>query len=121
MKFERDLIRSVAEPIVLKLVAERAMYGYEIIKVVNERTNQAFEWKEGTLYPCLHRLESQGLIESEWMTAESGKDRKYYKITRKGRARLKEKLSEWSAFSTAMESLFANIIGGQRYADEYTG
>ena len=118
MKFERDLIRSVAEPIVLKLVAERAMYGYEIIKVVNERTNQSFEWKEGTLYPCLHRLESHGLIESEWLTAESGKDRKYYKITRKGRQRLKAKLSEWTAFSSAMESLLANIIGGRSHGQQ---
>jgi PadR family transcriptional regulator PadR len=117
MKFERDLIRSVAEPIVLKLVAERAMYGYEIIKVVNERTGQAFEWKEGTLYPCLHRLESQGLIQSEWITADSGKDRKYYKITRKGRTRLKEKLSEWSAFSSAMETLLINFVGGYGYGE----
>jgi len=114
MKFERDLIRVVAAPIVLKLVAERAMYGYEIIKVVNERTNQAFEWKEGTLYPCLHRLEGQGLIQSEWVTAASGKERKYYKITAQGRRRLKEKLSEWAAFSSVMETLLATLTGGLR-------
>ena len=117
MKFERDLIRSVAEPIVLKLVAERAMYGYEIIKVVNERTDQAFEWKEGTLYPCLHRLEGQGLIQSEWVTADSGKDRKYYKITAQGKRRLKVKLTEWAAFSSAMESLLATLTGGMRDDD----
>lgn len=51
-----------------KVKSKKAMYGYEIIKVVNQETNNAFEWKEGTLYPCLHRLESNGLIISEWIT-----------------------------------------------------
>ena len=102
MRFSSDLMRGVAEPIVLQLVAERPMYGYEIIKVVNQRTNQAFQWKEGTLYPCLHRLEGARLIEGEWREAASGKQRKYYAITRKGRALLKDKVSEWSSFSAAV-------------------
>jgi DNA-binding PadR family transcriptional regulator len=81
------------------------MYGYEIIKVVNERTNKAFEWKEGTLYPCLHRLENSGLIQSEWSTAESGRRRKYYSITRKGLSMLKDKTEEWSRFASAVNVL----------------
>ena len=105
MKFSSDLIRGVAEPIVLQLVTERPMYGYEIIKVVNERTNQAFQWKEGTLYPCLHRLEGAKLIESEWRTAENGKNRKYYTVTRKGRVLLKDKAKEWASFSVAVDML----------------
>ena len=55
---------SIVETIILKLLAERPMYGYEIIRVVLERTGGTFEWKEGTLYPWLHRLEQAGLIES---------------------------------------------------------
>ncbi len=105
MKFSSDLIRGVAEPIVLRLVAERPMYGYEIIKDVNQRTNQAFEWKEGTLYPCLHRLEAAKLVDSEWREATSGKQRKYYRITRKGRAFLRDKVSEWTSFSAAVSAL----------------
>ena len=112
MVFDRDLVRSMAEPIVLSLVAERAMYGYEIIRVVNERTDQAFQWKEGTLYPCLHRLEGQGLIRGEWTVAESGKERKYYAITRKGRARLRAKVREWTSFSGAVNALLANQFAG---------
>ena len=111
MRFSSDLIRGVAEPIVLQLTAERPMYGYEIIKVVNERTDQTFEWKEGTLYPCLHRLEGAGLIQSEWRAAPSGKKRKYYAITRKGKALLKEKLAEWSSFSTAVNVLLSSPAG----------
>ena len=105
MDFNPDLTRSVVQPIVLRLVAERAMYGYEIIKVVNERTNNAFEWKEGTLYPCLHRLEGAGLIRGEWVAAQSGKQRKYYAITRKGNALLKDKTAEWSAFTKAVNAV----------------
>ena len=70
MAVNSDLMRGVAEPVILKLLAERTMYGYEIIRLVNERTNGAFEWKEGTLYPCLHRLEEQGQIFSREYTAE---------------------------------------------------
>jgi DNA-binding PadR family transcriptional regulator len=105
MDFDSDLVRSVAEPIVLRLVSDRPMYGYEIIKVVNERTNGAFEWKEGTLYPCLHRLEGAGLIRSEWGTSSSGRPRKYYGITPKGAALLREKVEEWSSFSVAANTL----------------
>jgi len=105
MNFEGDLTRSVAQPVILRLVSERAMYGYELIKEVNRRTNGAFEWKEGTLYPCLHRLEGAGLIKGEWVEAESGKQRKYYSITRKGTSLLKEKVAEWTAFTQAVNAV----------------
>ena len=105
MAFDSDLVRSTAEPIVLRLVSERPMYGYEIIKIVNERTDGAFEWKEGTLYPCLHRLEGAGLVASEWQTAANGRRRKYYGITRKGAALLAEKASEWREFAVAVNTL----------------
>lgn len=105
MSYDRDLIRSVAEPVVLKLVAERPMYGYEIIKVVNDRTDGAFAWKEGTLYPCLHRLESSGLIRSEWQVQDNGRNRKYYSISRKGQGVLKKRSDEWAAFSACVQAL----------------
>ncbi len=105
MEFDSDLTRSTVEPIVLTLVSERPMYGYEIIKVVNERTKGAFEWKEGTLYPCLHRLEGAGLVKGKWRVAESGRRRKYYGLTRKGAALLREKTEEWSAFSAAVNAV----------------
>ena len=73
MAFDSDLMRATAETIILRLLNERRMYGYEIIKIVNERTDGAFQWKEGTLYPCLHRLEGAGLIASEWQDGDAGK------------------------------------------------
>src|ERR1035437_1886509 len=83
MELTQEMIKGTIVPVMLKLLAERAMYGYELIKVVNERTNNALQWKEGTLYPWLHRLEADGLIRGEWDEAASGRQRKYYRITRK--------------------------------------
>jgi len=111
MSFDRDLVRSVARPIVLQLVSERPMYGYEIIKVINQRSNNTFQWREGTLYPCLHRLEGEGLVKSEWLVAESGRKRKYYNITRKGKAILAEKEQEWGEFAAAVNSILFGTAG----------
>ena len=100
-----DLMRGVAEPIILNFLNNKKMYGYEIIKLVNEKTNNAFQWKEGTLYPCLHRLEAAKLIESEWQIAENSKPRKYYTLTRKGAAILVEKKAEWAVFAKSVNVL----------------
>ena len=105
MEFSQDLIKGTVVPVILKLLNERAMYGYEIIKVVNQRTDNAFAWKEGTLYPWLHRLEGDGLISSEWVAADNGRQRKYYRISRKGQSLLTEKTAEWAAFSKAVNAL----------------
>ncbi len=104
-KFDSDLTRSMVESIVLKLVSEKSLYGYEIIKVVNQRTDGAFQWKEGTLYPCLHRLENAKLIESYWETADNGRKRKYYSISKKGLKQFGKKSQEWSAFSFAVNKI----------------
>ena len=114
MSFDKDLTRSMAEPVVLSLVAERPMYGYEIIKLVNTRTNGAFEWKEGTLYPCLHRLEGVGLLKGVWRLSDGGRQRKYYTLTRRGSALLRNKVTEWSAFSTAVNVLLDGGNGKSR-------
>ena len=91
--------------LVLALLVERAMYGYEIIQIVNERTDGAFNWKEGTLYPVLHRLEGKGLLVTEWTVGDSGKKRKYYKLTSKGTSYAGEKVSEWRLFSKSVNAI----------------
>ncbi len=105
MDFSNDLIRGSVVPIVLALLAEQASYGYEIVKTVNARTNGRFEWREGSLYPTLHRLEAGGLIKAQWRTADSGKQRKYYALTGRGRRELKRRRQEWQAFSAAVDAL----------------
>ena len=108
MVLNSDLMRGVAEPVILRLLAERMMYGYEIIRQVNERTNGEFQWKEGTLYPCLHRLEEQGLIQSRWELAGS-RPRRYYAITRRGIAAMQEKVEEARRFAGALNLLLGAI------------
>jgi len=105
MQFNRELVKGSTVPIVLRLLSEREMYGYEIVKEVNLRTGGRFEWKEGTLYPCLHRLEAERLVTSRWQDAPNGKKRKYYRITRKGLAALKERTAEWKEFVGAVTAL----------------
>jgi DNA-binding PadR family transcriptional regulator len=107
MDFDRELVKGTTVPIVLRLLAEREMYGYEIVKVVNDRTDGLFEWKEGTLYPCLHRLESDGLLTGQWREAPNGRKRKYYRTTAKGRAELREKREEWRQFAHGVNLLLA--------------
>lgn len=111
MVLNSDLMRGVAEPVVLKLLSERMMYGYEIIRLVNERTNGAFQWKEGTLYPCLHRLEEQGLIRSQWELTGS-KPRRYYSITGKGMAAMQERVEEARSFAGALTLLLGIAAKG---------
>lgn len=112
MEFSRDLMRGSVVPIVLALLDGQAMYGYEIVKIVNARTNGRFEWKEGTLYPTLHRLEADGLIRSKWQDKHDGAEpsggaqrRKYYATTRRGRAELARRRAEWQQFSEAMDAV----------------
>jgi len=105
MGFDKELVKGSVVPIVLRLLEGRQMYGYEMAKLVKERTDGALEWKEGTLYPCMHRLEAAGLIRSRWQEAPSGKKRKYYRITRKGLAELERRTAEWVEFSRAVGTM----------------
>lgn len=105
MAVSQELTKGTIVPIVLKLLSERAMYGYEIIREVNERTNNALEWREGTLYPWLHRLSGDGLIASEWVVPDTGRRRKYYMLTPAGAGALEDKASEWATFAAAVNAL----------------
>jgi PadR family transcriptional regulator PadR len=78
------------------------MYGYLIIKELEMRSQGYFKFKEGTLYPALHRLEKVGLIRGEWQTLPSGRQRRYYHITEKGLRRLATTRSQWRDFLVAM-------------------
>ena len=84
MSGNNELIRGSVEVVILKLLSEHDMYGYEMIKTVNERSNGFFEWREGSLYPCLHKLEGEGLVKS-YSREEGGRLRRYYTLTNEGR------------------------------------
>jgi len=78
------------------------MYGYQIIKELERRSQGYFKFKEGTLYPALHRLEKAGLILGKWQVLPSGRQRRYYYITTKGRSKLAVERIQWQDFLNAM-------------------
>jgi DNA-binding PadR family transcriptional regulator len=82
------------------------MYGYEMVKLVNARSNGQLHWKEGSLYPALHRLEARGLIGSQWTLSETNRRVRAYSLTEQGRAQLRAELSRWERFSAAVSRAF---------------
>lgn len=104
MDIPRDLVAASATPLVLTILAESDSYGYAIIKRVGELSSGQLEWTEGLLYPLLHRLERQGQIEGTWGASESGRKRRYYRLTADGRAALADHQVQWRTVSTALES-----------------
>lgn len=107
---DRELKRGTLEMILLKLLAEGEMYGYQLVSTLEERSQGAFQIKEGTLYPVLYRLEDAGLIEARWETPEHdtprrGTPRKYYRLTNAGSERLHALIAEWRAFAAIVDGL----------------
>jgi PadR family transcriptional regulator PadR len=94
-----DLRRGSIKVLVLSLLAEEAMYGYQIAKELEQRSEGYFDFKEGTLYPLLHRMENEGLVRGKWQVVEKGPLRKYYSITQEGRRVLEKSAAEWTTFS----------------------
>jgi PadR family transcriptional regulator PadR len=92
------------EILILSLLVERPMYGYEISQQLEQRSGGYFEMKEGLLYPTLHRMQQDGWLSAEWQTVE-GRRRKYYALTSKGREVLGKQASEWKRFLEELQAL----------------
>jgi PadR family transcriptional regulator PadR len=104
-KIDKDLKRGTLEMIILRLISERQMYGYELASELERRGGGLFRLKEGTLYPVLYRMEKAGYIEARWETLERGVPRKYYRLTKSGVKFLAARIAEWKAFASAVEQL----------------
>ena len=100
--YRRELLKGSTETLLLSLLTDEAMYGYQLVQEMDDRSRGYFRFKEGTLYPALHRMERDGLAEGRWEPSSSGQSRRYYHITRKGRARLESMLKEWRQFTAAV-------------------
>ncbi len=110
---DKSLMAGSTTMLVLNLLEQGDMYGYQMIRELEQRSEQFFSLKEGTLYPILHGLEKDGLIKSYEMKTEQGRPRKYYAINDKGRRLLRDKKQEWQLFSSAVNK----VMGGVRYAE----
>ena len=102
MADNKNLLSGSTTMLLLKLLEDRDMYGYEMIEELEKRSKNVFSLKAGTLYPLLHNLEKQDLISSYIENADSSRVRKYYSITSKGKGMLKEKREEWDSYSSAI-------------------
>ena len=107
MTFDRELLKGSISLLLLKLLSERDMYGYEIIQEAARRSSDAFQFKEGTLYPALHHLHRRGYLRSEWRVGANGRERKYYGLTPKGRKASQEGLRSWESFTGAVNAILA--------------
>lgn len=101
----RELKRGTLEMILLKLLSQRPMYGYELIAALERRGGEPFQLKEGTLYPVLYRLEDAGMVDARWETLERGVPRKYYYLTETGVRELQVLIDQWRVFSSAVNHL----------------
>ncbi len=109
MDINKDLTAASSTPIVLGILAEADSYGYAILKRVRELSGGRMEWTDGMLYPVLHRLERLGHVEARWEIADSGRRRKYYRITSRGRAQLDEDRRQWQAVDATLRGVWQAV------------
>src|SRR5699024_7366239 len=100
------LVAASSTPIVLAILAEGDSYGYAILQRVQELSGGRMEWTDGMLYPVLHRLERLGHVQARWEVAESGRRRKYYRITPQGHAQLAEERAQWEAVDATLRGIW---------------
>jgi PadR family transcriptional regulator PadR len=98
-----DLIKGSSNSLLLCLLEQQPMYGYQIVKELEARSQGYFKFKEGTLYPALHRLEKSGLITGKWQMLPNGRQRRYYYITAKGHSKLVQEKTQWQDFLNAVK------------------
>lgn len=106
MDMGKDLVAASATPLVLAILAEGESYGYAIIKRVTELSGGHLQWTDGMLYPVLHRLERQGHVVAKWSASESGRKRKYYRITKEGRAQLASQREQWQVMDDTLRGIW---------------
>jgi PadR family transcriptional regulator PadR len=104
MKFSKELLKGSTQQLILAVLKEKDLYGYEIIKEISRLSDSVLELGEGSVYPMLHLLEQKEFIQGYWQT-EKGRERKYYRIMAKGRRLFEKNLKEWSIFSQSVHKV----------------
>ena len=102
----KELVAASTVPLVLSVLAEGESYGYALIRRVRELSGGRIAWTEGMLYPVLHWMEGEGLIESEWKQADTGRKRKYYQLRKQGRTALVTEKEQWLTVHATLGKLW---------------
>jgi PadR family transcriptional regulator PadR len=108
VEYDREFLTGTVGVLILSLLAEREMYGYEMLQEAERRSARAFQLKEGTLYPALHQMERAGLLKARWRDSEAGRARKYYSLTARGRRQAASKRRQWTSIATAMRAILGH-------------
>jgi PadR family transcriptional regulator len=98
-----DLIQGTLDVLILKSLATESRHGWAIAKRIQAVSGDVLQIKQGSLYPALHRLEHQGLIKAEWRENETGREARFYTLTKAGRAQLQAELTQWERLSAAIQ------------------
>lgn len=106
MKLSKELVAASARPLILSILSRGESYGYAIIQEVHRISGGEVQWTDGMLYPVLHRLEREELIEARWDQAEGGRKRKYYQLKQKGSQSLKDEREQWLLVHRALAQLW---------------
>ena len=109
MKISKELLKGSTSIMILKIISEGDSYGYQITQTLYKRSNEFLKLNEGTLYPILHSMEKEKYIESYLGKSETGRERKYYRITALGRLHLSSQIQEWELFSSSV----TRILNGE--------
>ena len=112
MASSNNFFSGITDMLILYFLKQKDCYGYEIIKELKERSENVFQFKEGTLYPVLHKMESDGYVRSYSHEAENGRTRTYYTITRRGEEQLSSEREKWMEYCRGV----AKVAGGTAYA-----
>jgi PadR family transcriptional regulator PadR len=108
VEYDREFLTGTVGVLLLNLLAEREMYGYEMLQEAERRSARTFQLKEGTLYPALHQMERAGLLKANWRDSPTGRARKYYSLTAKGRRQAASKRRQWTSISIAMRAILGD-------------
>jgi PadR family transcriptional regulator, regulatory protein PadR len=104
-KEKKEFLKGTLDMLILKIVAFGPIHGYAISQRMKEISKDFFQVHQGSLYPALHRLEDRGWLEPEWKESETGREAKFYKLTRKGRRQLGNEMASWERMSDAVKMI----------------
>jgi len=110
MKFESQLLKGVAPVVVLEILSRGRMYGYELSQAIESRSGDILSLGKGTLYPLLYNLEAKKLIKGKWEEADSGRKRRYYSITGKGKGQLAKQKAQMKELTTGLDLVFGGAL-----------
>ena len=110
MKFESQLLKGIAPAVVLEILSRGPMYGYELSQAIEQRSGDVLTLGKGTLYPLLYNLEAKKLVRGKWETADSGRERRYYSITSRGKGQLATQKQQLRELQTGLNLIFGGAF-----------